>query len=217
MLIEASPEAAIMGVTLDDARRYCNALSDRAGWVPCYEVLREKNGKESVVPKAKHLDLNGYRLPTDGEWELACRAGTTTSRYFGNVADVVASYGWTRENNAAFAKSKSTIILSQRVAALLPNRWGLFDNYGNAKELCDTSLDPRPGLEVLEDAVVPIDSWEQIGLPTLRGVSVQELGTTYARSHSRTKQIVASNDRTVGLRVARTIANSVVAGKVVGP
>ncbi len=208
MLIGAPPEAAIMGVTLDDARRFCNAMSERAGLVACYEVRLNAKGMEIVVPKPNHLDLSGYRLPTDGEWELACRAGTTTSRYFGNLAAAVASYGWMKENNNAAGQSDRGTLPPQRVAEFLPNRWGLFDCYGNAKELCDTSLDPVDELEEIEDAVVPIDSWEESGFPTLRGLSIVDSGTTYARSHIRTKQIVGWKDPTVGLRVARTIANT---------
>lgn len=70
-----------------------------------------------------------YRLPTEAEWEYACRAGTTTSYYFGNEAEQPDKYAW-YENNSGNKFQKSGL--------KLPNAWGLYDMLGN---VCEWTLD----------------------------------------------------------------------------
>ena len=66
-----------------------------------------------------------YRLPTESEWEYACRAGTTSAYCYGDDPDELQHYAWT-EDNADF----ETHIVGQK----LPNTWGLYDMHGNAAE-----------------------------------------------------------------------------------
>jgi formylglycine-generating enzyme required for sulfatase activity len=68
----------------------------------------------------------GYRLPTEAEWEYACRAGTTTRHYWGNVID--GDYGWSEINTGA---------TTNPVDAKKPNAWGLYDMCGNVQEWCN--------------------------------------------------------------------------------
>lgn len=106
----------VEGVSWWDAVRFCNALSRQAGLAPAYRVNAE----------AEHIEwdasADGYRLPTEAEWEHACRAGTTGPRY--GPLDEIA---WYRGN------SDERI---HEVGGKLPNAWGLYDMLGNVFEWC---------------------------------------------------------------------------------
>jgi serine/threonine protein kinase/formylglycine-generating enzyme required for sulfatase activity len=207
MLAGSSQDSAMVVKSLDSAYQYCNRVSEEAGYESCYELVQHGSEKR-WEPKNNHLELSGYRLPTDGEWELACRAGTSTSRYFGNADHLMASYGWLKENLNQADRRQSNAVFTQRVARFLPNRLGIFDLYGNAKELCDMSNPPNNDGAAFVDAIVPHDASFRRNAPLLRGCSYLDYGTVYAKSHSRTNQIVISTDPTVGFRLARTIRNT---------
>jgi formylglycine-generating enzyme required for sulfatase activity len=75
--------------------------------------------------KAKFWELTGYRLPTEAEWEFACRAGASTSRYYGVTDTLLTNYAWYLLNAADH---------TWPVASLNPNDFGLFGMQGNAVE-----------------------------------------------------------------------------------
>jgi formylglycine-generating enzyme required for sulfatase activity len=94
-------------VSYDDAVLFCQTLTE----------LERETGRLTAT--------QSYRLPTEAEWEYACRAGTTTAYSFGDDPDLLDEYGWWGCNDDV-----------QAVARKKPNPWGLFDMHGNVDEWC---------------------------------------------------------------------------------
>jgi formylglycine-generating enzyme required for sulfatase activity len=94
----------VTSVTLAAAREFCAWLSGRSRRTVC--------------------------LPTEMEWEFACRAGSSEEFCYGGNEDDLGEYGWSLENSAGRAN---------RVGSLKPNVWGLFDMHGNVAEWCEDS------------------------------------------------------------------------------
>ncbi len=116
-----------------------------------------------------------YRLPTDAEWEYACRAGTTTAYYFGDDPAQLSQFGWF-EDNADFKY--------QKVGRKKPNAWGLHDMHGNVWEWC---LDQyTPDHSMWKDPVV-VSPWNRATQPyphVARGGSYDDMASRL-RSASR--------------------------------
>lgn len=100
------PSRPVEQVSWEDASEFCRRLS----------ALPEEEA-------AGHV----YRLPTEAEWEYACRAGSTTRYYFGDSEESIGDYAWWSENS-----ERTTHPVGQKK----PNAWGLHDLYGNVWEWC---------------------------------------------------------------------------------
>jgi formylglycine-generating enzyme required for sulfatase activity len=136
------PDGPMINVSWFAATAYCNWLSKEEGLPPeqwCYE--RNKNGAYDygmTIP-ANVLKRTGYRLPTEAEWEYACRSGAVTSRYHGISVQLLGAYAWYSANSRERAWP---------CGSALPNDLGLFDMLGNVFEWC------HDGYQKLETEII---------------------------------------------------------------
>jgi formylglycine-generating enzyme required for sulfatase activity len=180
------------------AAEYCNWLSKQEGiarnqW--CYEP-GERGYIEGMSIPADALRRTGYRLPTEAEWEYACRAGTLTPRYYGNTTDLLGRYAWYQANSDERARSGGS---------LLPNDLGLFDMLGNGFEWShDWFGAPRPWAR--GKYTDKFDTSETVleELPRLLRGGSFALPPAGIRSAARRGNAPSLRDASYGFRLART-------------
>jgi formylglycine-generating enzyme required for sulfatase activity len=198
-------DGPMIGVTWFEAAQYCRWLSEKEGVSEeqmCYPRVEEieqvaKTGK-GLKLSAQCLSRTGYRLPTEAEWEYACRAGTETSRAYGFADDLLKHYAWFPGNAGDRA---------QPVGLLKPNDFGLFDMYGNAWEWCQNPdhVYPLPWEgEVNEDRDDAAEVSDR-GNWILRGGAFDSPRITDFRSAHRFKTKPGGRDHMVGFRIGRTL------------
>jgi len=135
-----------------DALSYCNALSEEHGLEPCYELegcsgVDDPAGQTCTgvtvdTPGANPLLCEGYRLPTEAEWEYAYRAGTVTALYNGKLTNGEAGCGSDALADAIGWHCGNAESKTHPVMAKVPNAWGFFDMAGNVWEWAWDWYDP---------------------------------------------------------------------------
>lgn len=178
-----------------DAVRFCNALSQRYGLQACYrlegELTLSRDGQDETIENWVRVEsADGYRLPTEAEWEYAARAGTPGLYSFGNDRHFLEYYGlWS--NNAR--------IESLACGSLLPNPWGLFDMHGNVWEWSDDWFCEFPN----EAEVDPVRTDPSDLGKTYRGGGVATFSGD-PTSSARGATFPTARYNNVGFRIARS-------------
>jgi hypothetical protein len=184
------------------AVQFCNLLSADQGLNPAYVI----NGNEVTWTAG----ADGWRLPTEAEWEWLARAGSTTAFAGGTITELVCnpdavllSAGWYCGSDYSDGYPGT-----RPVGQLDPTIWGHHDTHGNVWEWCwdwygDYDLLDTDGDGVVRDPVGPTTGTERV----LRGGSWYS-GSADCRSANRSARFPDSADNVVGLRVVRTISSS---------
>jgi formylglycine-generating enzyme required for sulfatase activity len=193
-------DGPVLYVTWYQAAQFCNWLSKkeripRDQWCfPDAAVL----GHGMELPR-DYLRLTGYRLPTEAEWEHACRAGASTARCYGAADELLGAYAW--HQGVAGARAWPGGLLK-------PNDLGLFDMQGNAWEWCmgrDSPSTPAPRSRPVvdgEDRFLRVE--DRSSVRVLRGGSFYDPAVG-ARSAQRICYYPNSSNPWIGFRVARTM------------
>jgi formylglycine-generating enzyme required for sulfatase activity len=192
------PKCPAIGMNWFTAAQYCRWLSEQEGVSPdqmCYPPIDDI--KEGMVLPADHLSRTGYRLPTEAEWEFACRAGAVTSRYYGSSEDLLRHYAWFNGNSQ---------VRTHPVGQLKPNDFGLFDMHGNIWQWCqERGIASRPwGQKAPREDREDTDPVVELHGRVLRGGSFYDQPyflRCATRSNNRPYQI----DDFFGFRLARTV------------
>jgi serine/threonine protein kinase/formylglycine-generating enzyme required for sulfatase activity len=193
--LSPDPDCAVGGMNWYQMAQFCRWLSEQEGLPEdemCFPVVPEIG--PGMLVKPYWQSRAGWRLPSEAEWEYACRAGTTTTRYYGESAELLPKFAWSYENGGQ---------RFQTVGTLLPNAFGLFDMLGNAGELCHKHqvYSPQSGSgEIADDDRT---TQRTPATPSIRGASWLNTGPQ-VRTADRYQTPHASYSH-MGFRVARTL------------
>ena len=186
MGFEQTDEHPVVNVSWNDATAFCNWLSTKEG--------------------------KTYRLPTEAEWEYACRAGTTTRYYSGDDPETLAKVGNVADaaTKAAFPQSPGPFLkasdgyaFTSPVGMFRPNAFGLFDMHGNVQQWCADRYDEGPnGTWYYRDSPVDDPQGPDSGVGrVLRGGSYKDT-PRYVSAEYRYGRVPSMTFWYVGFRVA---------------
>jgi formylglycine-generating enzyme required for sulfatase activity len=205
--ISPTPKHPVQRISWLDAVYFCNWLSFRESRMPAYLILLNDNlGRPLREPIIKAMFYgNGYRLPTQAEWEYCARAGTHTRYAIGDD-----------ESSVLFSEMVTTSAIHRRptrpVGRSLPNQWGFSDMHGNLWEYCWDLAENHAWPTIQSDPtglVYPLAFTNR----ALRGGGVGNTGGLCASSAWTYKEINSDQGWNVGFRVATNVSDL---GMVVG-
>jgi formylglycine-generating enzyme required for sulfatase activity/serine/threonine protein kinase len=193
----------VEGVTWYSAVEFCNKMSEAESIAPYYEIKAVRRRANNSIESAKVAILggDGFRLPTEAEWEYACRAGSITTWSFGDQVFDVGNYAWYYDNSGM-----ETHPVGQRK----PNSWGLFDMHGNVMEWCYDWYDDTHYQRCLEEETDPSGPADGMA-KVLRGGAWQfgAEATRCAYRNSSTPEAVVG---VIGFRVCRNAGDESMIG-----
>lgn len=198
------PNCPVLALSWYDAAMYCRWLSEMEDFKEedmCYPSIAEiekcKDGQTPLTLPAKYLSRKGYRLPTEAEWEYACRGDTLTAHWYGGGGeDLLAVHAWYQGNS----RNRSWPVGQKR-----PNDFGMFDMHGNAWDWCQGI--PRPYQVGTKGYVVDVEDDTDVSdrnNRALRGGSFYHQASI-VRSAYRDLNRPSYHGRSLGVRVARTL------------
>jgi len=155
----------VVHISLYDAIEYCNWRSKQEGYKPVYTITDDNVNIDDSA--------NGYRLPTEAEWEYACRAGTSTSYNTGNtITPAVVNF-------IDSGNFKTTAVKSYAA-----NKWGLYDMHGNVFEWTQDSYEHTEGVTTRGGSWGSSAPWNRSAfrLPFGKGATLSIVGFRLARS-----------------------------------
>jgi serine/threonine protein kinase/formylglycine-generating enzyme required for sulfatase activity len=180
-----------------DAAAYCNFLSEQEG-IPkdqwCYVPKEDGKYEGGMTMAPDYLQRTGYRLPTEAEWEYACRAGSETGFSCGESDEVLDNFAW---------YSVNSLSKSHPVGLLKPNDWGLWDLHGNISEWTQDAYKEYQNAGTLTDNFNTL-SIDNNFRRVLRGGSFVFLSSV-VRSGYRASDVPTTRFNDQGFRPARTL------------
>ncbi len=199
-LMEFNPSTSVLNdsnpvdsVSWYSAVEFCNKLSEIEGLSPYYMINnpRRRSNRSIETAEVSVLGGNGFRLPTEAEWEYACRAGSITPWCFGDLVLEVGQYAWYYDNSQ---------METQPVGEKKPNAWGLYDMHGNIMEWCNDWYNDFYYQQDIpeENPAGPGDGITRV----LRGGAWQ-FGAEATRSAYRNSANPDSTSNVIGFRIVR--------------